>query len=44
MPLLCAFLILAGLLAALLGAGIWQLASWMALVTPLIILVGKIFR
>jgi hypothetical protein len=44
MPLLLALLIVFGLLAALLGTGIWHVLSWLALSTPLIVLYRKIWR
>jgi hypothetical protein len=44
MPLLLAVLILFGLLAALLGTGIWYLLSWVALIVPVLVIVRYAFR
>lgn len=43
MPILLAMLIVFGLFAALLGTGIWQVLSCLALATPLIVLFRKVF-
>lgn len=41
MPLLLAILTLFGLLAALLGTGVWYGLAWLALLVPLAIIVWK---
>lgn len=43
MPLLLATLILFGLLASLLGTGIWHVLSWIALLAPVLIIVRYSF-
>jgi len=43
MPSLLAISILFGLLAALLGTGLWYLLSWIAMVIPLFIISWKIW-
>lgn len=39
MPILLAALIVCGLLAALLGTGVWHLFSWTTLALPLVVIV-----
>jgi len=41
-PVLLSALILFGLLAALLGTGVWYWLSWMAMLIPLVIVCFKI--
>ncbi len=43
-PLLLSVLILFGLLAALLGTGIWYWLSWLAMIIPLIVICRKIWK
>jgi hypothetical protein len=43
-PLLLAGLILFGLLAALLGKGVWYLFSWYALLIPLFIILWYVYK
>jgi hypothetical protein len=38
LPLLLAFVTAIGLISALLGDGIWNLLSWIALVTPVVVI------
>lgn len=40
-PLILAAITLFGLLAALLGTGIWYILSWIALIVPIVIVVWK---
>jgi hypothetical protein len=42
-PLLLALITIFGLLAALLGTGIWYILSWIALIIPLAIIVRKVW-
>ena len=44
MPLLMAVLIVTGLLAALLGAGVWHLLSWIVLCVPAGVIIRFVFR
>jgi hypothetical protein len=39
MPLLMAVLIIFGLLAALLGTGVWHVLSWIALSVPVVVII-----
>lgn len=43
-PLLSAVIIMAGLLSALLGDGIWNVLSWLLLAIPLFVIAGYVFR
>jgi hypothetical protein len=43
-PLLLSVLILFGLLAALLGTGVWYWLSWLAMIIPLIVICRKIWK
>lgn len=40
-PLILAAITLFGLLAALLGTGVWYILSWIALIIPIVIIVWK---
>ncbi|HEY8957016.1 hypothetical protein [Chitinophaga sp.] len=42
-PLLIALLSLAGLIAALVGDGVWDIFSWVALALPLIIIIRRYY-
>jgi hypothetical protein len=42
-PLILALISIFGLLAALLGTGVWYLLSWIALIIPLAIIVKKVW-
>lgn len=42
-PLILALISVFGLLAALLGTGIWYILSWIALIVPLAIIVKKVW-
>ena len=42
--MLLSVLILFGLLAALLGTGIWYWLSWLAMIIPLIVICRKIWK
>ncbi|HWV65661.1 hypothetical protein [Chitinophaga sp.] len=42
-PLLIALLSLAGLIAALVGDGVWDVFSWIALALPVIIIIRRYY-
>ena len=42
-PLILALISIFGLLAALLGTGIWYVLSWIAMIVPLAIIVKKVW-
>ncbi len=42
-PLLIALLSLAGLIAALIGDGVWDMFSWIALALPVIIIIRRYY-
>jgi type IV secretory pathway TrbD component len=44
MPLLLSMLILFGLLAALLGIGLWYWLAWAAMIIPLVIICAKVWK
>ena len=43
MPLIMAALVVFGLLAALLGTGVWQALAWIALAAPLFVVGWYVF-